>query len=359
VLHAHRAAWLAAALTHNATSLLFAAGYAAGLGLGVYLYLQGQATIGAAYLIVVYVGMLSEPLQQIRSQVQDFQRASASIERVQELLHLSPQVRGPEQSVSAVSASAAPVRGGQALAVRFNRVSFAYDNDSRVLHEISFDLHPGRVLGVLGRTGSGKTTLTRLLFRLYDPSAGQILLDGTDLRSFSLEDLRARTGMVTQEVQLFRASLRDNLAFFNPAVSDRDIHRALDELHLWEWVEKLPSGLDTLLSGGGQGFSAGEAQLLAFTRVFLKNPGLVILDEASSRLDPLTEALLERAVDRLFAGRTAIMIAHRLATVQRASDILILENGRVVEYGERAALAADPFSRFSGLLKTGLQEALE
>jgi ATP-binding cassette subfamily B protein len=163
--------------------------------------------------------------------------------------------------------------------------------------------------------------------------------------------------MVTQDVQLFQATLRDNLAFFNPRIRDEQIERALKELRLWDWLRSLPDGLDTKLAAGGQGLSAGEAQMLAFTRVFLKDPGLVILDEASSRLDPATENLLERAVDRLFDAprRTGLVIAHHLQTVQRADDLLILEEGRVVEYGPRAQLAADPASRFYSLLATGLE----
>jgi len=165
-------------------------------------------------------------------------------------------------------------------------------------------------------------------------------------------------GMVTQDVQLFQASLKENLTLFNPDLSDELIVRVLQDLRLWDWVQSLPGGLNTPLAGSGQGISAGEAQLLAFVRVFLKDPGLVILDEASSRLDPVTENLMERAVDRLFAGRTGVVIAHRLQTIQRADDILILEAGRVVEYGPRVALAADPGSRFAQLLRTGLEEVL-
>jgi ABC-type multidrug transport system fused ATPase/permease subunit len=227
-----------------------------------------------------------------------------------------------------------------------------------VLRDVSFAVKPGRVLGVLGRTGSGKTTLTRLIFRLYDPSQGRLCLDGADLRGLPVAEVRRRVGMVTQDVQLFRASIRDNLSFFTSAIDDAQIERALRELRLWEWVQSRPQGLDTVLLAGGGGQSAGEAQLLAFARVFLRDPGLVILDEASSRLDPATENLLERAVDRLFAGRTGLVIAHRLRTVQRADDILILEGGRVAEYGARVALAADHGSRFNQLLQTGMEEAL-
>jgi ATP-binding cassette subfamily B protein len=250
---------------------------------------------------------------------------------------------------------------GGPLTVEFRQVTFTYAGNGangNVLEDVSFHLEPGKVLGVLGRTGSGKSTLTRLLFRLYDPALGEICLGGTDIREVSLVDLRARVGMVTQDVQLFQASVRDNLALFNRSIDEVRLRKALEDLRLWSWVESLPKGLDTPLAAGGQGLSAGEAQLLAFARVFLKDPGLVILDEASSRLDPFTEALLERAIDRLFQDRTAIIIAHRLQTVQRADQILILENGRVAEHGPRRELASDPRSRFYSLLKTGLEEAL-
>jgi ABC-type multidrug transport system fused ATPase/permease subunit len=165
--------------------------------------------------------------------------------------------------------------------------------------------------------------------------------------------------MVTQDVQLFRAPVRDNLTFFDGnGHGDAPLLEVIERLGLSEWLAALDDGLDTELESGGGGLSAGQAQLLAFTRIFLRDPGVVILDEASSRLDPATEVLIERAVDRLLDGRTGIIIAHRLATVNRADDILIMEDGRVVEYGERQQLAADPNSRLSHLLKTGIEEVL-
>jgi len=176
------------------------------------------------------------------------------------------------------------------------------------------------------------------------------------VRNVPLDDLRGRVGLVTQDVQLFHASVRDNLTFFDPTISDARIVEVLRELELLDWMRSLPEGLDTQI--GPRSLSAGEAQLLAFARVFFKDPGLVILDEASSRLDPATEQLVERAVGALRRGRTAIIIAHRLGTVQRADEILILDDGAVLEHGARARLAADPSSRFASLLRTGLEEVL-
>jgi ABC-type multidrug transport system fused ATPase/permease subunit len=256
-----------------------------------------------------------------------------------------------------VDGPGAPLPRGP-LAVELDRVSFGYGEEEMVLREVTLRLAPGTTLGLLGRTGSGKTTIARLLFRLYDPAAGTVRLGGVDAREARLADLRARVGMVTQDVQLFRATVRENLTFFDASVPDERIWDALERLGLAEWCRALPQGLDTLLGGGGAGLSAGEAQLLAFTRVFLKDPGLVILDEASSRLDPVTERLIESAVERLCRERTAIVIAHRLATVERVDEILILEDGRVLEHGRRAELAADSESRFAGLLRTGLDQVL-
>lgn len=376
LLYKSRAGWLANALSAAVTNALFVAGYGLGLGIAALLYLRGEASIGAAFLLVSYIGMLSAPLEEIRGQAERLQEATAGVNRVVELTGFRPTVRD-------AGAGALP-RGP--LAVAFEHVDFRYrDNGDDlspspdpqvgrrgrgerfsdgdlVLRDVSFTLAPGRVLGVLGRTGSGKTTLTRLLFRLYDPESGAIQLGGQDIRDVSFASLRSSVGLVTQDVQLFGATVRDNITLFDEGADEGEIKRALASLGILDWVRAMPQGLETRLAAGGGGMSAGEAQLLAFARILLRNPGLVVLDEAASRLDPVTERRLERAVDRLLgengARRTAIIIAHRLHTVQRADDILILEGGRVVECGPRAALAADPDSRFSGLLRTGLEEAL-
>ncbi|MFH2072983.1 MAG: ATP-binding cassette domain-containing protein, partial [Actinomycetota bacterium] len=248
------------------------------------------------------------------------------------------------------------------LSLTFENLSFAYEDDAStgelVLQDIDVAIGADRVVGVLGRTGSGKSTLARLLTRLYDPIEGDLRLGGVSLRDADIDDLRSRVGMVTQEVQLFRATVRDNMTFFDTTIADERLWEVLFDLGLGDWVAGLPEALDTVLEAGGSGLSAGQAQLLALARIFLRDPGLVILDEASSRLDPATEVLIERAVGRLLQARTGVIIAHRLATVERADDILILEGGRVVEFGERAALAADPDSRLSRLLETGMEDVL-
>ncbi len=355
-----RSANLLSAAMNMTRLLLFVWGSVLVLGLGAYLWTRGIVTVGTVYLMFSYTDLLSLPLQELQDQLQSLQQAEACIARVEDLLSIKPLLVPPASPPGRpLQPGETPVvQGVGPLSVEFREVSFGYAAEEAVLQDVSFRLEPGRVLGVLGRTGSGKTTLARLLFRLYDPQAGAISLGGVPITRPALRDLRRQIGMVTQEVQLFHATVRDNLTFFHHALSDSQILAALEQVGLLPWYHKLPDGLETLLGAEGAGLSAGEAQLLAFARVFLTNPGLVILDEASSRLDPATERLLERAVEQLFAGRTAIVIAHRLATIQRANDILILDDGRVLEYGPRAALASDPNSRLAHLLRVGLEEVL-
>jgi ABC-type multidrug transport system fused ATPase/permease subunit len=189
------------------------------------------------------------------------------------------------------------------------------------------------------------------MLRLYDPSDGTVVLDGVDLRRVGVDDLRQRVAMVTQEVQLFRASLRENLTLFGThPKDDEQLLELLDELGLGAWLRAQSNGLDSELGPDGSGLSAGEAQLLALARAFLADPGLVILDEPSSRLDPETEVLVERAVDRLINGRTAVLVAHRLSSLRAVDEIAVIDHGRIVEHGRREDLVSDPNSRFSRLL---------
>jgi ATP-binding cassette subfamily B protein len=333
------------------TTAAMAVGQALIRGLGGPMFLAGTMSLGTLYMLAHYLEMLiGGPINNIRWRLEQLQHAQASIARVRALL----------ETTSRLDAGTAHLPPGP-LAVAYDRVSFAYEDagggtGTWALRDLSFTLPPGRVLGLLGRTGSGKTTLARLLYRFHDPQQGAIRLGGVDLQQAQIEPLRARIGLVTQDVQLFQASLRDNLTFFDPYVADVDLISRLEALGLGTWLERLPHGLDTPVSN--ETLSAGEAQLVALARVYLKDPDLVILDEASSRVDPATESLLRGAFDRLLDGRSAVVIAHRLATVARADDVLILDEGRAIEYGERRALAADPGSHLSRLLQVGIEEVL-
>jgi ABC-type multidrug transport system fused ATPase/permease subunit len=328
--------------------MLHVVGMALSVVLGYWLFQSGTMTLGTAYLLVHYTNLLVWPIRDLTNQIENLQTIGASTARLNELYAIESKTQ---------DGGGAFVPDGP-LSLNFDRVSFAYTEEEPVLCEVSLSLERREVLGLLGRTGSGKTTLARLIFRLYDPDTGHISLGGAEIDDLELSTLRAHVALVTQDVQLFEASVRDNLTFFDRSISDAQIERVIDELELTDWYALLPQGLDTELASSGRGLSAGEAQLLAFTRVFLRDPGLVILDEASSRLDPATERRIERAVDKLLDNRTAIIIAHRLGTVQRADKIMILDEGQVVEYGARRALLADPASRFYRLLQTGLEEVL-
>src|SRR5579859_1651689 len=320
---------------------LFTLGGILGLVLGAYLWSIGLASPGTVYLIFTYTTLLMQPLDQIQWELRGFQQAEACIQRIDTLFKTTSTLRdGP---------GAMPEPG--AVSITFEQVSFGYTDDNMTVHEVSFHLPEEHVLGIVGHTGAGKTTLARLLFRMQDPQAGVISLGGVPLTQMQLQDLRKRVSFITQDVQLFNATVRDNLTFFNYTISDETILAVLHDVGLQTWYETMPQGLETRMSSGGGGLSAGEAQLLAFARAFLNEPDVVMLDEASSRLDPVTEQVIERAVEKLFTRRTGIVIAHRLATIQRASDILVMENGRIIELGPRAALAADPTSHFARLLQ--------
>ena len=328
---------------------LFALGTAAALALSAMLFRSNTLTIGAVYLIFQCTDMLRQPTEQIRNEVQDLQQADASMARVEALLNTQPRViDGPGTALPPGP-----------LEVELDGVSFSYAEDAPVLRDVHVSLAPGRVLGVVGRTGSGKTTLTRLLLRFYDPTAGVVRLGGVDLREVRLAALRSRIGLVTQEVNIFHASVRDNLTLFDDGIPDERIRAALETMGLGSWLRELPSGLDTQLLPDGAGLSAGQAQVLACARILLRDPDLVILDEASSRLDPATDRLVHTALGRLLEGRTGIIVAHRLATIAYAHDILVLEDGRVREYGPRLALAADSTSRFADLLSVATEEVYQ
>ncbi|MFS0724802.1 ABC transporter ATP-binding protein [Paenibacillus sp. 1P07SE] len=330
------------------TIIVFALGNAMAFGISAYLFTGGSISIGTVYLIFHYTELLAKPIEKIRTQFEDLQKADASIIRIRELFETKPRIiDGPGMRLPEGP-----------LSLEFREVGFSYEEDKRTLEQLSFRLEKGEVLGLLGRTGSGKSTIARLLMRFYDPQEGEIRLGGVDIRQCKLSELRKKVALVTQNIEIVQGNVRDNLTFYDRSIPDEQMVEVLRELGLGRWYDSMPAGLDTPLDSGGGSLSAGEAQLLAFARVFLTEPGLVILDEASSRLDPYTEHYIERAVSRLLEERTCIMIAHRLQTVHRADRILIIEDGRLLETGARRALAADADSRFSRMLATGMEEVL-
>ena len=307
-------------------------------------------TLGTIFLIQVFAGILLRPIITITRQMHDLQQTGASIDRINKLFQLETKI----QDTGSNKLAPGP------LSLEFDNLSFAYNETDYVLKNISFKLEPKETLGIVGHTGSGKTTISRLIFRLYDikPDDGTIKLNDTEIKDLSLLDLRDKVSYVTQNVELFQASVRDNVTLFDKRISDNRIESILLDIGLGEWLDRLPNRLETIISSSEHGISAGEAQLLALARVFIKSPNLVVLDEASSRLDPATENLLEQAIEKLLINRTGIIIAHRLATLEKVKDILILEKGNIIEYGKREQLANNPKSKFYQLLQTGEIEEL-
>lgn len=340
---ADKAAWKVEGRVFAGTTIAFALGTAIVLGLAAWSQQNGTLSVGTAVLLFQYTQMVRAPFERLIDQLQQYQKALAGMARIGDLL--SEQRTLPEPS----EPQPLPVTGP--LSIRLDHVDFAYaDDDEPVLTDINISLEPGETLGLVGRTGSGKTTIARMMLRLYDPTAGVVRLGGVDLRDTDLATVHRRVSVVTQDVQLFAASVRDNLMLFRPDADDSRLRAVLSDVGLGDWLASLPDGLDTVLGSQASGVSAGEAQLLAFARAFLTDPGLVVLDEASSRLDPATEQHIEHAIGRLLDNRTAVLIAHRLSSLARVDKIAVVDDGRVVEYGARDELAADPTSRFGQLL---------
>ncbi|MFC4010352.1 ABC transporter ATP-binding protein [Nonomuraea purpurea] len=321
------------------TSVAFAAGTAIMLALAAWTLQSGALTVGTVVLLFQYTLMVRTPFERLIDQIRQYQAALAGLARIGDLLAERRTLPAPARP--AVLPATGP------LGLRLDGVGFTYPgDDEQVLSGISLTLAPGEKLGLVGRTGSGKTTLARLVLRLQDPSEGAVRVGGLDLREVGPASLRERIGVVTQDVRLFSASLRDNLTLFRPSPDDERLREILVGVGLGDWLDGLPDGLDTEI----RGVSAGQAQLIAFARAFLADPGLVVLDEASSRLDPATERRIERSVARLLDGRTGVIIAHRLSSLSRVDKIAVLDHGKIIEYGRRADLAADPHSRFGRLL---------
>ncbi|MNW36254.1 putative multidrug resistance ABC transporter ATP-binding/permease protein YheH [compost metagenome] len=336
-------AFLSFGLIWITTILIFTVGNATSIGISSFLWDNGFLSVGTIYMIFYYTELLVKPIEKLRTQMEDLQRADASINRIKELLNTKPKI---------VDGAGVALPQG-AFSIKYENVSFGYEENSTILHNVNITIQKGSVLGVVGRTGSGKTTFARLLLRFYDPINGSIRIDDMDLRDMKLKELRKRIGYVTQQVEIFQASVKDNLTLFDNSIPDKHIINVLEDIGLGRWYQSLPYGLNTMLNASGSGLSAGEAQLISFARVFMNNAGVVILDEASSRLDTVTENLIEAAISKLLVNRTCIVIAHRLSTLKRADDILILEDGQVIEYDKQKNLVSDSNSRFYKMLKTG------
>jgi ATP-binding cassette subfamily B protein len=299
-----------------------AAGTAAVLFIGMTHVREKVLTLGDLLLVMGYVALLYGPLKTISRKMTSLQSHLASAERAFALLDEAPDVaEKPQARPLARAAGAVACRG----------VSFAYEPSRPVLHQITFEIGPGTRLGIVGTTGAGKTTLVNLLTRFYDPSAGQILLDGVDLRDYRLADLRNQFAIVLQEPVLFSTSLAENIGYARPGAGDDEIIAAAQAANAHEFISRLPEGYQTLVGERGMRLSGGERQRIALARAFLKDAPVLILDEPTSSVDVRTEAAIMEAMERLMRGRTTFMIAHRLSTLKDCDLLARVENGRVVE----------------------------
>lgn len=319
-------------------------GSAASLAVGALLVGTGTITIGTAFLLFQYTLLLERPLHDVVQQLETVQKANGAMVRVIDLLGIERTVRD--------TGTTSPPAG--ALSVSLRDASFEYGDDTEpVLRHIDLHLAAGRSIGVVGRTGSGKTTLSRVLLRLVELTDGELRLGGVPIAEIPMAELRRRVAMIPQEVELFSGSVRDNVTLFDAGPSDLAVETALQRVGLQSLVD---GGIHRDLGAGGAGLSAGEAQLLALARVWLREPDLIVLDEATARVDPATEARLEAAVAALIDGRTAVVIAHRLSTLRHVDEIVILDHGVVAEHGDRDTLAADTDSHFHQLLHLALED---
>jgi len=309
---------------------------------GAILVSNGAITVGTAFLLFQYVLLIQRPLEEVVHELETVQKATGAMRRVLALMAVEPTVLD-EGSVS-------PSAG--AVSVVFEGVSFDYGDETPVLRAVDLEIDPGRSVGIVGRTGSGKTTFSRLVLRLVEATDGSVQIGGVPVADIPLVELRRRAALVPQEVELFNGTIRDNVTLFDPVPSDADVESALRSVGLDALAD---AGVDRVLGGGGVGLSAGEAQLLAMARVWLRAPDLVVLDEATARVDPVTERRIESAMRELMRGRTTLVIAHRLSTLAEVDDIVVFEDGRIAEAGKRSDLVADPHGRFRRLLDLALE----
>ncbi|WP_303291290.1 ABC transporter ATP-binding protein [Marinobacter sp. SS5-14b] len=305
------------------------AGFLATFTVGGMMALEGSLNVGAYGVLVFLTQRLLWPLTGLAEVIDLFERAMASTRRILDLLAEPVNVRD-----EAGKTLEQPVRGK----VSFNQVSFRYAGSGAGIQDITLNVPAGNTLALVGATGSGKSTLIKLLLRFYDPSHGDIRIDGQPIREVSLKSLRDAIGLVSQDVYLFEGSIRDNLAYGKPDASEEEIIDAARTAEAWSFIEALPEGLDTPVGERGIRLSGGQRQRLSLARALLKNPPILVLDEATSAVDNETEAAIQRSLKRIGHNRTVIMIAHRLSTIVDADTIAVVENGRIVEEGDHDSL---------------------
>jgi len=317
-------------------------------GWGGVLAVDKVINVGTVVALTAYLARLYGPLTQLSNMNVDIMTALVSFERVFEVLDLEPLVEEKKDAVTLPDVSASirfehvdfqyPTAQEVSLASLESVATLAKTKPKQILHDVSFTIKPGQFVALVGPSGAGKTTISQLVARLYDPNKGSVFIDDIDIRDATLDSIRDRIGIVTQDAHLFHETIRENLLFANPDASEADMQVALNNAQLTDLVANLPEGLDTMVGDRGYRLSGGEKQRLAIARVLLKQPNIVILDEATAHLDSESEKAIQRALETALAGRTSLVIAHRLSTVQQADLILVIDQGHVVESGKHEQL---------------------
>jgi ATP-binding cassette, subfamily B, fatty acid transporter len=332
VYHTSRGAQFFSGLVGPATTFIGNLSYVAVAVVGGIQVATGQITLGSIQAFIQYVRQFNQPLTQVAGMYNTLQSGIASAERVFELLDAEEE--SPDAPV------ALPSPDGQRGRVEFENVDFAYRPGTPVIEDLSLVAEPGSTIAIVGPTGAGKTTLVNLLMRFYDVDSGRILVDGVDITTVSRESLRSRIGMVLQDTWLFDGTIYDNIAYGRPGAGEDEVIEAARAAYVDRFVHTLPNGYETRVNDGGGNISAGEKQLVTIARAFLAHPQLLILDEATSSVDTRTELFVQHAMVELRRGRTSFIIAHRLSTIRDADQILVMEEGRIVERGSHAELLA-------------------
>ncbi|MEU4526616.1 ABC transporter ATP-binding protein [Micromonospora ureilytica] len=314
----------------------------AALALGGWLHSMGLATVGTVFAALSYATLIRFPLARLTLRIQDVENAAVSLHRLDELRLMETRVDDGPTTLRPDDS-----------AVVFDDVSFAYEGGPEVLSGLSFRLPTGQTMAVVGQTGSGKSTLLGLLFRRFDPTRGTIRIGGQDLRDLNVRALRDRVTYIPQSGRLLATTVRNNVALFDERVNDLRVESALRTVGLGPWLDQLPMGLDTALKPQDAPMSLGQTQLLNLARALITEPSVVLLDEPSAMLDPHTERHLKLALARFLRGRTAIVVSHRLDILDGVDWVLVLDDGRAAEFGERSVLAAEPASRFNTLTAVG------
>jgi ABC-type multidrug transport system fused ATPase/permease subunit len=315
---------------------------------GVLIGVDGNLSVGRITAFLFLVTLFIQPVQMATEILNEGQNALAGWRRVLDIADLEPDVADPVET----GADLAP----GPIDVRFEHVHFSYPDGPEVLTDVDLEIPARMRVAVVGETGSGKTTFAKLLTRLMDPTVGRVLLSGTPLTEVRFASLRRRVVMVPQDGFLFDASVADNIRFGQPELTDPDVEQALLELGLADWAESLSDGIQTRVGERGEALSVGERQLVALARAYVADPDLLVLDEATSAVDPATEVRLQRTLDAVTRGRTTVAIAHRLSTAQAADEVIVVDRGRIVQRGPHARLVAEADSIYARLYASWLEQ---